>query len=249
MPRPPAPLAALLVALALVAAGCGSDDDSETTGEGAAKQSKPAAKAPAPVPAPAPKEAVTGECQKVKAPKPRPGAKASKPKTTLDAAKTTTAVVTTSCGEFTIALDVSQAPTTASSFASLARKGFYDGLTFHRIVAGFVIQGGDPQGDGEGGPGYKVVEAPPSTITYPRGTVAMAKAPTEAPGTSGSQFFVVTAENASSPPFSLTSDYALVGKVTKGLEVVQRIGALPADSQTEKPDTPVVIQRVKIQEG
>ncbi|CAN5556560.1 hypothetical protein BH20ACT18_BH20ACT18_02450 [soil metagenome] len=245
MPRPPAPLAALLVALALVAAGCGSDDDSETTGEGAAKPSKPAAAAPAP----APKEAVTGECRKVRAPEPRPGAKASKPKKTLDPAKTTTAVVTTSCGEFTIALDVSRAPATASSFASLARQGFYDGLTFHRIVAGFVIQGGDPQGDGEGGPGYKVVEAPPSDTTYPRGTVAMAKAPTEAPGTSGSQFFVVTAENASSPPFSLTSDYALVGKVTKGLEVVQRIGALPADSQTEKPDTPVVIRKVKIQEG
>jgi len=227
--------------------GCGSDDDSKATGDGAPKKSKPADTAPA---SPKPTtEAVTGECRKVQEPKPRPGAKASKPKGTLDPAKSPVVVVTTTCGEFTIALDVSQAPTTASSFASLARQGFYDGLAFHRISAGFVIQGGDPLANGKGGPGYKVVEAPPSDTTYPRGTVAMAKAPTEEPGTSGSQFFVVTAENASAPPFSLPADYALVGKVTKGLDVVQRIGSLPADPESEKPMTPVIIQRVKIQGG
>ncbi len=246
MPRPSARLA-LFVALALLtlalgAAGCGSDDEAKTTGGGAAKKSKPASTAPT-------KEAVTGDCRKVREPTPRPDAKASKPKSTLDPARSTTALVVTTCGEFTIALDARQAPATASSFASLARKGFYDGLSFHRISAGFVIQGGDPQGDGQGDPGYKVVEAPPSDTTYPRGTVAMARAPTEEPGTSGSQFFVVTAENASAQPFSLPAEYALVGKVTKGLEVVQRIGSLQADPQTEKPVTPVVIQQVKVQEG
>ncbi|MGI8594833.1 MAG: peptidylprolyl isomerase [Solirubrobacteraceae bacterium] len=245
MSCPPARLA-LLVALALLAVGCGSDEDSKDTGDGGAKKSKPA-KAPGSVTSTT--EALTGECRKTQEPKPRSGDKASKPKAKLDAAKAATAVVVTTCGEFTIALDAKRAPTTASSFASLARQGFYDGLTFHRVSAGFVIQGGDPLANGKGGPGYKVVEPPPSDTRYPRGAVAMAKGPLEEPGTSGSQFFVVTAEDASAPPFSLPAEYALVGKVAKGLDVIQRIGSLQADPQTEKPVTPVVIQQVKIQEG
>ena len=93
------------------------------------------------------------------------------------------------------------------------------------MVAGFVIQAGDPLGTGEGGPGYKVEEAPPGDLTYGKGVVAMAKTETEPPGTSGSQFFVVTADDAQLPP-----DYALLGRVTRGMDVVERIGAVETDA-------------------
>ena len=106
----------------------------------------------------------------------------------------------TSHGTFEITLDAERAPITASSFASLVTQGFYDGLTFHRIVPGFVIQGGCPDGTGMGGPGYKVEEAPPEDLRYVRGVVAMAKAGMEAAGTSGSQFFVVTGNDVGLPP-------------------------------------------------
>jgi cyclophilin family peptidyl-prolyl cis-trans isomerase len=184
-------------------------------------------------------------------PKPAPkSAHLPKPALTLDPAHSWTAVVQTSCGNFTIALDVKQAPKTAASFAYLARRGFYDGTTFHRIVPGFVIQGGDPEGTGTGGPGYSVVEAPPSSLHYVRGVVAMAKGGVEDPGTSGSQFFVVTGPDAQLPP-----DYALVGRVTSGLDAVDRIATEPTDqanpdaSLREQPLRPVVIRRVTIREG
>ena len=94
---------------------------------------------------------------------------------------------------FEIALDTERAPKTANSFAFLAEEGFYDGLAFHRIVPGFVIQGGDPVGNGTGGPGYSVDEKPPANLAYTKGMVAMAKSSAEPPGRSGSQFYVVTA--------------------------------------------------------
>jgi len=122
-----------------------------------------------------------------------------KPAETLDPAKTYVATVTTNCGEFQITLDAKRAPKTGGSFKYLADKGFYDGTTFHRIVPGFVIQGGDPLGTGTGGPGYSVVERPPRTLAYTRGVVAMAKTQLERAGTSGSQFFVVTGDDASLP--------------------------------------------------
>ena len=99
----------------------------------------------------------------------------------------------------------------------------------HRVVPDFVIQGGDPTGEGSGGPGYKTVDVPPSGAAYTKGMVAMAKTPTEAPGTSGSQFFVVTAEDA-----GLTAEYAIVGEVTQGYDTVERIEAL-GDVNTEQP--------------
>ena len=129
--------------------------------------------------------------------------------------------VETSCGRFTISLDVAGAPKTTSSFAYLARRGAYDDTVFHRIVPGFVIQGGDPTGTGSGGPGYFVDEPPPRNISYTRGIVAMAKTAAEPPGRSGSQFFVVTVPDA-----GLTPDYALVGRVSSGLDVVRRIEQL-----------------------
>lgn len=154
----------------------------------------------------------------------------------LDPAKTNTVTFSTSCGAFTITLDAESARTTSASVAALARSGFYDDTTFHRIVPGFVIQGGDPTGTGSGGPGYSTVDKPASTAKYTSGVVAMAKAADDAPGTSGSQFFVVTAPDSGLPP-----DYAIVGKVTKGMDTVKRIEALGTAS--EQPSRPVVVRK------
>ena len=147
--------------------------------------------------------------------------------------------VATNLGSFSFRLDVTDSPCTTSSFAALARKGFFDGTRFHRIVPGFVIQGGDPTGKGTGGPGYSVRDVPPADAAYTKGVVAMAKTQTEPAGTSGSQFFVVTAPDAGLPP-----DYALLGKVTKGLAVVEKIGRL--GDATEHPTRRVVIRRMVV---
>jgi cyclophilin family peptidyl-prolyl cis-trans isomerase len=104
-----------------------------------------------------------------------------------------------------------------------------------------VIQGGDPNGDGSGGPGYSIVEAPPSDLTYVRGVVAMAKTEIDPPGTSGSQFFVVIAEETPLPP-----DYALLGTVTKGMETIEKIAAVPVNGS--QPVDPVVIRQIKVAE-
>jgi cyclophilin family peptidyl-prolyl cis-trans isomerase len=146
----------------------------------------------------------------------------------------------TSCGTFDIELDSKDAPVTGGSFVSLVRKGFYNKLIFHRIVTGFVIQGGDPTGTGRGGPGYRVREEPPADIVYSEGVVAMAKAGDEPPGASGSQFFVVTSDS------SLPAEYALLGKVTKGMDVVHAIEEVPAGPD-ERPVSPVVIDKITIE--
>jgi peptidyl-prolyl cis-trans isomerase B (cyclophilin B) len=148
--------------------------------------------------------------------------------------------IETNCGDFTIALDSKRAPKTVNSFVFLTEKGFYDDLTFHRIVPGFVIQGGDPLGTGTGGPGYSVVEKPPANLSYTRGVVAMAKSSAEPPGSSGSQFYIVLGADAGLPP-----EYALVGKVSEGMDVVQRIGKLGTPS--EKPKQTVLIEHAVIE--
>jgi cyclophilin family peptidyl-prolyl cis-trans isomerase len=150
------------------------------------------------------------------------------------------AVVVTSEGTFTIGLDVKDSPHTVGSFEQLARKGFFDGTIFHRIVPGFVIQGGDPTGTGTGGPGYTTTDAPPAGTHYTHGVVAMAKTQSEAAGTSGSQFFVVTGGDVGLPP-----DYALLGRVVKGLAVVDKIGKL-GSVQTEKPTKRIVVRHISI---
>ena len=182
-------------------------------------------------------------CADVDAPAAKPDGGATKPSGLLDEAVTYTLVFETSCGDFEITLDQETAPDTAASLVALAKSGFYDNTTFHRVVPGFVIQGGDPTGSGGGGPGYSTVDVPPSGAAYTRGIVAMAKTPTEPPGTSGSQFFVVTAENAPLP-----AEYAIVGEVTKGYETVERIEAL-GDVTTEQPSQPVVVERVSVRES
>jgi peptidyl-prolyl cis-trans isomerase B (cyclophilin B) len=186
----------------------------------------------------------SGGCKKVAAPKPKQ-VSYSAPKQTVAKGEKLTAVVETSCGTFDIALDSARAPRTVNSFVFLSEEGFYDGLGFHRIVPEFVIQGGDPTGGGSGGPGYSVDEKPPANLAYTKGVVAMAKSPTEPPGRSGSQFFVVLTADA-----GLTPEYALVGKVDKGMDVVERIGKLGTPgSETGTPKQTVLIEKIIIEKG
>jgi peptidyl-prolyl cis-trans isomerase B (cyclophilin B) len=173
--------------------------------------------------------------------RPSTGARTEKkPAQRLDPAKTYDLTMHTNCGDFTIRLDVKSAPATAASLVSLARRGYFDRTIFHRIVPGFVIQGGDPTATGAGDPGYRTVDPPAAGARYTHGVVAMAKTAAEAPGTSGSQFFVVTGDDA-----GLSPDYAIVGSVTKGLDVVDRIGAL-GDPSTEQPTEVVEIDRATV---
>jgi peptidyl-prolyl cis-trans isomerase B (cyclophilin B) len=217
----------LCLACGALFAACGGDDESSGA-ESAA------------TPTPAAENAPAG-CEAAEKPEPRAEGKLAKPKQALDPKKTYVATVATNCGDFAITLDAKDAPKTGGSFKYLADKGFYASTTFHRIVSGFVIQGGDPKGNGRGGPGYTIVEAPPQDTLYTKGVVAMAKAANEPPGASGSQFFVVTAEDAGLPP-----DYAIVGKVTAGQDVVDKIGVADTDPATEQPLEPIVISSVKV---
>jgi peptidyl-prolyl cis-trans isomerase B (cyclophilin B) len=227
------PLSVLLCLLALVLAACGDDDD-DTSAQRTDSSAKPAAG-----------EEQQGSCRDVEQPAPRDGGGQKKPRRPLDASKTYDVELQTSCGSFTIRLDQETSPNAAASFASLAREGFFDDTIFHRIVPGFVIQGGDPTASGTGGPGYSTRDRVPSNAAYEPGVVAMAKAGNEPAGTAGSQFFVVTAAGA-----GLTPDYALLGKVTKGMDVVQAIGELgdPASGGAGTPLQSVVIEKATVRE-
>ncbi len=233
----------LLVAIVLLSApvaACGGDDDGNeaaTTAEAASTTEAATTDTDATT-----TEDDTGGCKTVGAPVPKPDGGSEPPEEQLDPAKTYSLVVTTNCGSFTIALDQKTAPKTAASLVSLAEDGFYDSTTFHRVVPGFVIQGGDPTGTGTGGPGYSTVDVPPADAKYTNGVVAMAKTGAEAPGTSGSQFFVVTGPDAGLPP-----EYAVVGKVTEGLDTVAAIDALGAGDGP--PSKPIVIEKVTVEEG
>jgi cyclophilin family peptidyl-prolyl cis-trans isomerase len=207
----------------LLLAGCGGDDKPTTT----AVSSKPAG--------------VT--CRKVSAPAPKGEQDLAKPKAALPAGKRYDVDLQTNCGTITIRLATGRAPKTSASFANLVRRGFYDGLTFHRVVHDFVIQGGDPLGTGMGGPGYTVVEPPPADLAYTTGIVAMAKTEADPSGASGSQFFIVTAPDAGLPP-----DYAVAGGVVRGMNVAQHIGTLPVDDQ-DRPTSPVVIEKATLRTG
>ena len=158
-------------------------------------------------------------CHAIKTPNPEKR-HVPKPTTQLDASKTYDVTLETNCGSIVIRLDVKDSPKTTASFVSLVRRHFFVGTIFHRIIPGFVIQGGDPTGTGSEGPGYETVEAPPKSTKYTEGVVAMAKTETEAAGTAGSQFFIVIGPDAA----TLTPDYALLGNVTEGLDVAKRIG-------------------------
>jgi len=227
-------LSLLLCAVALVLAACGGDDDD-----------KPAAKKKAAASPARADQQQQGACKDVEQPPPHDDGGQSKPKRELDDSKTYEVELQTSCGSFTIKLDQKTSPQAAASFASLARSGFFDDTTFHRIVPGFVIQGGDPTASGSGGPGYSTRDRVPRSAAYDPGVVAMAKAQNEPAGTAGSQFFVVTGTET-----GLTPDYALLGKVTKGMKAVQAIGRLgdPASGGAGTPLQSVVIEKATVRE-
>jgi peptidyl-prolyl cis-trans isomerase B (cyclophilin B) len=231
-------LAVLIASCALAVAGCGSSDDPEPEVASTATASAAATAEPA-------NEFLPEGCEDVEQPPQKPIGEMKAPKEKLSRSKTYTATIDTTCGTIEVALDAKRAPVTGGSFKYLADQGFFDGLTFHRIVADFVIQGGDPNGDGSGGPGYSVEEAPPEDLKYEEGVVAMAKTGTEPTGTSGSQFFIVTGPSA----LSLTPDYALLGKVTKGLDVAKKISTIPSDQSSGQPAAVVVINAIKVTEG
>jgi cyclophilin family peptidyl-prolyl cis-trans isomerase len=237
------PLALLLCALALVPglglAACG-DDDSDSGSSGGSESSGGGSSSGG---TSAPKAEGAGSCKEVAQPAAKQNGGAKPPSQPLDPGVVYDVVLATSCGDITIRLDQKTSPRTAASFASLAKSGFYDDTFFHRIVPGFVIQGGDPTGTGTGGPGYSTRDVPPRDATYTRGVVAMAKAGTEPPGTAGSQFYIVTAPDAGLPP-----EYAVLGKVVKGQAVVQAIGKLgdPASGEAGTPLQPVVIDRASV---
>jgi peptidylprolyl isomerase len=171
------------------------------------------------------------------------------PPVTIDPKKTYTATIATSCGTFEVDLLADQATDAVNSFVFLARKGLYDGLTWHRLVQGFVIQGGDPKGDGTGGPGYEIPVTVTKGVSFDAaGIVAFAHAST---GGNGSQFFVTLAPAPNLDPPE--GKYTIFGKVSKGQKVVDRIGALPttpnAQGEQSTPVQPVYIDAITIHES
>ncbi len=167
----------------------------------------------------------------------------------IDTDKTYIARIETSLGPIEVRLADDLQPKTVNSFVFLARRGFYDGLSFHRVVKDFAIQGGDPKGDGSGGPGYKVTESPRQDTKYPKGVAAMAKAGPEPPGTSGSQFFLVPGEGAAGLP----AEFAVLGRVISGDEVLAKIQAVPTtdngQGEQSKPTEAITIVRIDIRES
>jgi len=218
-------LVVLVLGVSLAVAGCGGGSDeasgTDTTTTGA----------------------VT-ECADVDAPAARDLETRQPPSQPLDPSKTYTLVFDTSCGSFTVTLDLELAPTTTASLVALAYDGYFDDTIFHRVAQGFVIQGGDPTQSGRGDPGYTTLDAPPSDAKYTKGTVAMAKSPDEPAGTSGSQFFVVTGDDVGLQP-----DYAIVGNVTDGMDTVERIDALGIPGGDGAPTKPVVVNSVTVEES
>ena len=174
---------------------------------------------------------------------------AKPPAMCVDASKSYTATVKTTKGSFTVALDAKKAPKTVNNFVFLARYKFYDGVTFHRVVPDFVIQGGDPQGTGQGGPGYKFADELPKPEDYKEGSLAMANS---GPNTNGSQFFVVTSAKGAGTLVQAVggqAKYSLFGQVTDGMDVVKAIEALgDAASQDGAPREKVTIESVTITE-
>ena len=218
------PVAAAIAVLALVlAGGCGGGDDESSDAASTGTSSVP-------------------ECHEAEAPEPAADGGEQAPSSPLAAGKTYKLDFETSCGTFTVTLDPKTAPNASASLVSLARNGFFDNTVFHRIVPGFVIQGGDPTQSGSGGPGYTTVDKPPANSKYTKGVVAMAKSPTEPAGAAGSQFFIVTSANA-----GREADYAIVGEVTEGLPVVELIGTL--GDAAERPTQIVLVEKVTVEES
>ncbi len=162
---------------------------------------------------------------------------ANPPQMVIDPSKSYTATIETSAGTMTAELFASEAPRTVNNFVFLAREGFYDDVIFHRVISGFMIQGGDPTGSGSGGPGYQFKNEDVDR-QYLRGTLAMANA---GRNTNGSQFFVMHAD------YQLPPDYTIFGKLSAGEEVIDAIANAPKGGQ-DRPVNPVAIKSVTIAE-
>jgi cyclophilin family peptidyl-prolyl cis-trans isomerase len=161
------------------------------------------------------------------------------PEMKIDQNKTYIATIKTTAGDIKVQLDAKNAPLTVNNFVFLAREKFYDGVIFHRVIKDFVIQGGDPQGTGMGGPGYKFADEPVKG-PYEVGSLAMANS---GPNTNGSQFFIIDgAQGAALPP-----QYNLFGKTIEGIDVVHTIASAPKGAQ-DRPTQPVTITTIEIAE-
>lgn len=158
----------------------------------------------------------------------------------IDTKKAYEAIIKTNLGDITIALNASATPITVNNFVTLAKKNFYDSTIFHRIIKGFMIQGGDPNGNGTGGPGYQFDDEP-FVGEYTRGTIAMANA---GPNTNGSQFFIMHAD------YSLPKNYVIFGHVTKGMDVIDAIATATTKPGGEgsTPVNPTVVSTIEITE-
>jgi peptidyl-prolyl cis-trans isomerase B (cyclophilin B) len=229
----------LSVIVAFACAGCGSSEAESSASSGGSGGKRQAAGTA---------QHRATHCRHVQAPIPPGSDHVPRPTLKLDPARSYFVTLETNCGTIEIKLAVKRAPRIAASFAYLVRRGFYNGLTFHRVVAGFVIQGGDPNGNGSGGPGYTVVEPPPQNLQYTRGVVAMAKAASDPAGAAGSQFFIVTGANIELPP-----QYALLGNVVGDQSAVSAISRVPTSTGPEgedsAPRSPVVIDKATLTVG
>jgi cyclophilin family peptidyl-prolyl cis-trans isomerase len=213
IPRPIRTIA--VVATLAVAAACSASPGASPTvlpsGAPPSEASPPSQAAPSGA---APGSAATGDCPTAQ---PAP----------LAAGESRTVTIETAKGAITLALHADLSPIAVGNFVALAECGYYDGVVFHRLVPGFVIQGGDPTGTGTGGPGYTITDEP-VTATYARGVVAMARTPQ--PDSVGSQFFIIL-DDAAEPALSSYNTYQIVGEVTAGMDVVDTIAAMPNSGQ------------------
>lgn len=198
-----------------------------TEGDAAAKSAQEVKKAP-PVTPPTPKPLTNKKMYSYP------------PVMSIENSKEYTATLETSAGKMVMVLNAKETPNTVNNFVFLAREKFYDGTIFHRTIPGFMIQGGDPEGTGMGGPGYRFPDEA-FEGKYERGTVAMANA---GPNTNGSQFFIMHAD------YALPPNYVIFGKVTEGLEVIDKIAAAPTKPGGEgsSPVAPVTVTSVTITE-
>ena len=224
-------LAALALVLALAA--CGGGDDDRSADPAAPETERTITNA-----------AGAGCSAREPDPPAQPSTYGAPPPPTIDPTTTYRARIETSCGLIVIELDAARAPATVNNFVFLAREGFYDGLTFHRAIADYIIQTGDPEGDGRGGPGYTFGDEPPDD-GYPTGSVAMANA---GPDTNGSQFFIVT---GTAP---LPNSFTRFGRVVRGLDVARAIEGFadttgdPGDPAAGRPTETLYMYRVTIVE-
>jgi cyclophilin family peptidyl-prolyl cis-trans isomerase len=230
-------LAALVVSTALFAAGCSTGGGGSSKPSADAFGSAPASAAPASA---APASAAPASATPSSAPAGSGSASGScptAPPAAMAAGTKRVVTIETAKGKIEITVEADLGPLAAGNFVALASCGFYNGLVFHRLVPGFVIQGGDPTGTGSGGPGYSFADDP-VTVPYARGVVAMANS---GPATNGSQFFIVLADAGLDP------NYSIFGRVTSGMEAVDAIAAMPnAGSPTNAALTPVAMDKVTV---